>query len=416
MAPLVVIGGGVVGLSCAFSLVERGAKVTVIESRDGAHGASLVNAGWVTPSLADPVPAPGLVGSSMKWMLKADSPLYIRPGSMPGMSRWLFDFWRHCNARDFKAGGEACSELGRSTMELFDQMQSRGVEFEMHADGLLHAYMNPLMMEHDHAALASIIDKSIRMPEIMDGDAVRAFEPAIGDAIQGGFWFDSDRSVQPGSLVDGLRDWLTEMGVEFRTDTTVTGFEKGGSGITAVNTNRGTIQCDGAVIAAGVHSGQVSALAGRPLPIQGGKGYCLNYSPPPVEAKHPIYLHEARVAVTPFDGALRLAGTMEFSGINEVVRPKRVAALSRAASKMLRNVSPDPNKADSIGSGLRPMAPDGIPVIGLLNGYSNLSVATGHAMLGVTLGPSTGDVVAELMMTGKTPEVIKPFSPARFRA
>lgn len=416
MAPLVVIGGGVIGLSCAYFLRERGADVIVIESREGAHGASLVNAGWVTPSLADPVPAPGLVRTSMKWMLKSDSPLYIRPGSMPGMSRWLFDFWRHCNERDFKAGGDACSELGRSTMGLFDRMKNAGVEFEMHADGLLHAYTNTNMMEHDHAALAKIIDSTITMPDMMDGDAVRAFDPAIGDSINGGFWFDSDRSVQPASFTDGLRDWLTDHGVEFKTSTTVTGFERGGAGITAVQTTNGTVKCDGAVIAAGVHTGAVSRLAGRPLPIQGGKGYCLNYSPSPVEARHPIYLHEARVAVTPFDGALRLSGTMEFSGINEVVRPERLGAISRAASRMLRNVSPDPGQATSNGSGLRPMAPDGIPVIGLLNGYSNLSVATGHAMLGLTLGPSTGDVVAELMTTGKTPDVIKPFSPARFRA
>jgi D-amino-acid dehydrogenase len=335
---------------------------------------------------------------------------------MPGMSRWLFDFWRHCNERDFKAGGDACSELGRTTMGLFDKMAEAGVQFEMHADGLLHAYMTTAAMEHDYRALESIIDASIKMPAMMDGDAVRAFEPAMGDSIQGGFWFDSDRSVQPGVLVEGLQTWLANNGVKFLTSTTVTGFERGGSGITAVQTTAGTLACDGAVIAAGVHTGAVSKLAGRPLPIQGGKGYCLSYSPPPVVAKHPIYLHEYRVAVTPFNDSLRLAGTMEFSGINEVVRTERVGALSRAASKMMRDVPADPSKASWIGSGLRPMAPDGIPVIGLLNGYSNLAVATGHAMLGLTLGPSTGDVVAELLTTGKVPDVIAPFAPARFRA
>ncbi len=416
MAPLVVIGGGVIGLCSAYSLVERGIDVTVVESRDGAHGASVVNAGWVTPSLADPVPAPGLVRTSMKWMLRADSPLYIRPASMPGMSRWLFDFWRHCNERDFKAGGEACSALGRSTMPLFDRMKNAGVEFEMHADGLLHAYLSTATMEHDYRALESILDVSITMPNMMTGDEARAFEPALGESVQGGFWFDSDRSVQPGSFVDGLRDWLADHGVVFRTGTHVTGFQKRGAGIAAVETSTGTIVCDGAVIAAGAHSGAISRLAGRPIPIQGGKGYCLNYAPPPVIAKHPTYLHEARVAVTPFNGSLRLAGTMEFSGINEVVREKRLAAISRAASKMLRNVSPDPAQATSTGSGLRPMAPDGIPVIGLLNGYGNLAIATGHAMLGLTLGPSTGDVVADLMATGTIPPVIEPFSPARFRA
>jgi D-amino-acid dehydrogenase len=416
MARYVVVGGGVIGLCAAYFLKERGAEVTVVDARDAAYGASLVNAGWITPSLSDPVPAPGLVRTSMKWMLKADSPLYIHPRSAPKMAAWLADFWRHCNERDFRYGMEATADLNRTTMALYDRMVEAGVSFEMHKDGLLFAYKNPVTMEKDLRALEPLNAYGYPTPPAMGGDEVRAFEPALGRNVQSGYWFPQERSVRPNTLVEGLHAWLEERGVEFRYRSEVTAFVKGGCGISAVQTNRGPISCDGAVIAAGARSGELARLTGAAIPLQGGKGYSLDYAPPPAEVKHPIYLHEARVAVTPFDGAVRLAGTMEFSGINDTIRSARVSAISRTASTMLASWPADPARASSIGGGLRPMTPDGIPVIGLIPGYCNLTVATGHAMLGVTLGPSTGDVIAEILTEGRVPDVVKPFSPARFRA
>ncbi|MGH2548834.1 MAG: NAD(P)/FAD-dependent oxidoreductase [Thermomicrobiales bacterium] len=414
MSRIVVIGGGVVGLCSAYFLHQRGADVTVLVAREGAHGASLVNAGWITPSLATPVPAPGLIRTSMKWMLKSDSPLYIHPRSAPSMANWLADFWKHCNERDFRAGLAATAEFGRPTMTLYEVMTVAGVEFKMHRDGVLHAYKNPAAMEHDRQALAGLNAFGYTMPDPMDGNAVREFEPALGPAVNAGYWIRQERSVHPESLIDGLRAWLIKRRVDFRTSHQVTGFTRGGCGISAVQTNRGSIECDGAVICAGVWSSELTAMAGVKLPLQGGKGYSLDYSPPPVDVKHPIYLHEARVAVTPFNGAVRLAGTMEFSGINEVVRRPRVEAISRTASTMLSGWPSNPTAASKIGSGLRPMTPDGIPVIGLLAGYCNLAVATGHAMLGVTLGPATGNAIAEMLVNGRVPNAVKPFSPARF--
>lgn len=414
MSRIVVIGGGVIGLCSAYFLHQRGADVTVVESREGAHGASLVNAGWITPSLSDPVPAPGLVRTSMKWMLRSDSPLYIHPRSAPSMAGWLAEFWKHCNERDFRYGMTATAELGSPTMTLYELMKVAGVEFEMHQDGLLFAYKHAATMEHDRQGLTALSAFGYEMPDPMDGPAIRDFEPALGSSVNGGFWIRQERSVRPGSLVDGLRAWLIKRKVEFRFGHQVTGFTRAGCGIGAVETNRGPITCDGAVIAAGVWSGQLTALAGVKLPLQGGKGYSLDYTPPPAEIRHPIYLHEARVAVTPFDGAVRLAGTMEFSGINEIVRPARVEAISRAASTMLAGWPASPDRATTIGSGLRPMTPDGIPVIGLLSGYCNLAVATGHAMLGVTLGPATGNAIAEMLVNGRVPKAANPFSPSRF--
>lgn len=412
---VVVIGGGVIGLCTAFSLRQRGADVTVIEQEAGAHGASVVNAGWVTPSLSDPVPAPGLVKTSLKWMRHSDSPLYIRPLSAPKMLPWLFSFWRHCNAKDFNAGMVATAELNRTTMALYDALQAAGVAFEEHRDGLLFAYKNPETMEHDLRALEPLNAYGYPTPPSLNRQAVRDFEPSLGGAVQAGYWLQQERSVRPDSLASGLRAWLEAHEVEFRSRSRVTGFSAAEESVQRVMTTTGAVMCDAAVICAGAWSGQVAALAGAKLPVQGGKGYSLDYTPPPVAVGRPIYLHEARVAVTPFDGSVRLAGTMEFSGINAVERPARIAALSRTASTMLSNWPANPAAAQRRGNGLRPMTPDGIPVLGLLPGFRNLAVATGHAMLGITLGPATGDTIAETVLMGRAPEILEPFSPARFR-
>lgn len=414
MGRIVVVGGGVIGLCAAYSLRQRGADVTVIEARDGAHGASVVNAGWITPSLTEPVPAPGLVKTSIKWMAKGDSPLYIHPASAPKLAPWLIAFWRKCNHRDHLRGMEATSELARRTMQTFDEMKAAGVRYEEHQDGLLYAYQSMETLQKDWEALTPLNKFGYTVPPILDAQAVHDFDPVLGPSVSGGYWFQQDRSVRPDSLTSGLREWLEERNVEFRSATRVTGFDAPDGTVRAVGTTSGAIPCDGAVIAAGVWTGEVARLAGVKLPIQGGKGYCLDYTPAPQTFSRPLYLHEARVAVTPFDGGVRLAGTMEFSGINDIMRPKRVAALSRTASTMLKDFPADPKHATRIGNGLRPMTPDGLPVIGLLRGHRNLAVASGHAMLGVTLGTVTGEAVAETVLTGTAPEVVRPFDPGRF--
>jgi D-amino-acid dehydrogenase len=167
------------------------------------------------------------------------------------------------------------------------------------------------------------------------------------------------------------------------------------------------------LIAAGARTGALAKTVGVRLSIQGGKGYCLDYAPPPVPVGRPLDFAESRFACTPMNGMVRLAGTMELSGINEIVRPERVAAIARGASRGLRDWPADPSRA-KIDSGLRPMTPDGLPVIGMLRGYRNFAVASGHAMLGLTLAASTGDAVAELITTGHAPDVLRPFDPARF--
>lgn len=413
MEHVVVVGGGVIGLSTAYALRKRGVRVTVVETHAGSNGASVVNAGWICPALSGPVPAPGLVGQSLKWMLRSDSPLYIKPALDFDYLRWLLDFWRHCNARAYTHALEATTALNARTFELFDDMQASGVRYEAYKSGILFVFHSVANLEHELRALEPLKKYGIVPPTPYGAKDVRALEPSLSDWINGGFWHEGERHVRPDTLTTGLAEWLKARDVVFRTHTRVTGVEHANGQARAVDTADGRIPADAVVLAAGARTGELTKALGVTLPIQGGKGYCLDYAPPPVPLGRPIDIAEARVVGSPMSGMIRIAGTMELSGINDIVRQERVAALARGAARAFTGW-PEGTGGATVGSGLRPITPDGLPVIGWLPGFRNLAVASGHAMLGVTLAASTGDAVADLITTGQAPDVIEPFDPARF--
>ena len=417
---VVVVGGGIIGLCTAFALHQRGVTVMVLDAGPAERAASHVNAGWVTPSLAEPVPAPGLMATSLRWMLRSDNPLYIRPRLDPSFLRWTLRFWRHCNARDYLAGTEAVASFGARSLALYDAMREAGVRYEEHREGLLFAYRTTAALEHDYAALEPIRRFGFEISALMDGDELRALEPSLSETVSGGYWLPQERSVRPDTLVRGLTDYFQGHGVEVRRDTLVTGIETTGRQSTAVFAGGERIPAGMVVVAAGAWTPRLLKLLRVSVPIEAGKGYSIDLTPAPSlphPVSRPLYLHETRVAITPLDGMIRLAGTMELSGLNHDVRQERVAAIARSAGWAIRGW-PEPTPTTGPGvrvwNGPRPMTPDGLPVIGRLPGFGNLIVASGHAMLGLTLAPATGEAVAELITCDRAPDVIAPFDPARF--
>lgn len=410
---VVVIGAGIIGLSAAWALHKRGWDVTVVTAREPGFGASRVNAGWLIPGHSDPVPSPGLVGTSLKWMRSSASPLYIQPRPSLELVRWLTQFWRHCNEQDYWRGAEALVELGRTTWDRLDDMRADGMAFEEHRDGILYVFQSPADLDHEleHFARFSPAGMGVQGPIL--GDDLRDLEPVLSDRIRGGIWLTQERSVRPDTIIAALVDWATTHGVDLRSGVRVEGLTIDHDRVTNVVLDHGRLETDAVLIAAGAWSPQIARYAKRRVPIQAGKGYALDYRPAPVDLRHPLEVFDHRHAITPLNGMIRLAGTMEFSGIDERIRPERVEAIVHGAANTIRDWPLDLSRP-LVSTGLRPMSADGLPLIGWLRGYRNLAIASGHGMLGLTLGPATGTAIADLMTDGSSRELLQPFDPARF--
>jgi D-amino-acid dehydrogenase len=419
---VVIVGSGVIGLATAYALATRGAAVTVVADRPLGGGASGNNAGWVVPAESGPMPAPGLVLQALRWMVRPDSPVYVRPIASPSFIRFMVGMARACSARAYAAAFDATAGLARGTLDELDRWAADGIAFESHEAGELRVWIEPRELRKAADDLPRYERAGFR-PELLDGAAARALVPALSDAVVGAVRFPGARHVRPRSVLDALARRATELGVTFVDGHVERGLVRGSGEVEleveggrggAADGNR-NLRGDALVIAAGAWSGRVAAAFGAALPIRPGKGYSLDYEPPVLDSELPLMLAEAHCVMTPLYGATRLAGTMEFGGFDEAVSATRVRALRRAPSRYLRDWQPDA-PATPPTAGLRPMTPDGLPVIGRLAAGRSLYVASGHAMLGLTLAPRTGRLLAEMILDGAEPEVLGPFSPGRFRA
>jgi D-amino-acid dehydrogenase len=413
MSRTVIVGGGVIGLACAYSLRQQGEEVTVLEQGEIGGGCSLGNAGWITPSLAEPLPAPGLTWTSLRWMFDRDSPLHIDPRAAPHLAGWLWRFWRHCNAADFKNGCEAWTQLAGDLMPAFDSLERESAELEMHREGMLLVFLRESTMRHVLKAMSEAHASGGHELQPMVGAELHRFEPGLASGVTAGIWVKGERHVRPESLCAALLSRIVKLGVDVRTKVEVTGGVPEGARIRAVRTAGGDVSGDRFLIAAGARSGMLSAsLAGVPLPVQAGKGYSITVATPTPPMRRALYLEEARVGCSPFAGGYRLAGTMELSGINEHLVPERVAAIRRAATRYLQVSAAEVQGTEWVG--MRPITPDGLPIIGALPGVENVFVATGHGMLGVTAALATGALVAGLLRDGGATLDHSPFRPGRF--
>ena len=395
---VVIVGGGVIGLSTAFYCLLAGRKVTVLERLPAQRdGCSFGNAGMIVPSHFVPLAAPGMVALGLKWMWNSESPFYVKPRLDTDLLYWAWQFWRASTAARVRQAAPVLRDLSLASRALFEELATKhDLEFGLEKRGLLMLCRTEHALAEE-ARMAARANELGLPAEVLDARQAAEREPGARLDVAGAVYFPRDCHLTPERFVHALQRRLVEMGGEFLANTEVTGWRRSGAQLIAVETSAGAIEADGFVLSGGSWSPGIARGLGLNLPLQAGKGYSVTLPSPRRLPSICSILTEARVAVTPMGAALRVGGTMEISGLNEEINPARVRGLVRA----LQQYYPDFRFEDFDGlpawRGLRPVSPDGLPYLGRTRSVANLVIATGHAMMGLSLAPVTGKIVADVL-------------------
>lgn len=410
---VVVVGGGVVGAACAYYLAEDGWLVTIVERDRFGAGCSHANCGFVCPSHVLPLAGPGAIGEALRSLGRRGSPLSIRPRLDRALWAWLWAFARRCNRRDMLAAGRAIQPLLVESMKEYRRLVEAGLlDCQWQERGLLFVYASPNEFEAYAETDRLLRDEFDESAERIDGDALLQFEPALAEGLAGGWHYREDAHLRPDLLMASWRATLERRGVEVREQREMRGLRTAENGDAVIETSDGDLAADAFVVTAGALTARWAGSLGCRIPIQPGKGYSLTMPRPPFCPTIPLIFPETRVAVTPLQDAFRLGSTMEFAGFDDSLPARRLQLLRDGAAPYLRQL---PDTADAEPwFGWRPMTPDGLPIIDRSPAAGNVWIAAGHNMLGVSMAPATGRLVAELL-DGRPPSIDpRPYSVLRF--
>lgn len=439
---IVIIGGGVIGLSTAYYCLRRGHSVTVIERNGGQRdGCSFHNAGMVVPSHFVPLAAPGMVALGLKWMWNPASPFYIKPRLNADLLSWGMKFWRAATPDHVRRAAPLLRDLSLASRDCFEAFANDRSRRREAADGAGAKSPNPpphaggcddttdfgfvkkglLMLckeRHtlDEEAKTAEQSRALGIPaEVLDAKQVAALDPGARLDIAGAVYFPKDCHLVPARFMAALQNEVERLGGKFLWNREVADWKIENRRIIAITDSKNAkIEADEFVLCGGSWSPLLAGKLGLNIPIQAGKGYSLTLQKPRQLPEICSILTEARVAVTPMAGTLRVGGTMEIAGLNEDISPVRVQGIVNSFCRYF----PEFRREDFDGiqpwRGLRPCSPDGLPYVGRTKKFENLSLATGHAMMGLSLGPATGTLMAEILSGEKPATDIAMLSPDRF--
>jgi D-amino-acid dehydrogenase len=411
---VIVVGGGIIGACCAHYLARSGRPVTILDRGEFGRGCSHANCGFVCPSHVLPLAMPGAVRSALATLFQSNSPLKLRPATVLANPRWFLRFARRCNARDMLAAGRAIQAILASSRSLFEELiREESIDCEWESKGLLFVFRSAKAFEH-HAATDDVLREQFNLrSRRFDAAELLAIEPALKPGCAGGVLYESDAHLRPDRLMSELRLVLCGRGVEIREHCEGTGFNRDGTTARAVRTPSGEIEGDHFILATGAWTPLLNRELGCRIPILPGKGYSITMPRPAVCPRYPLIFEEHRVAVTPFQSGYRLGSTMEFAGYDATLDRSRLSILTDAAKLYLREPLAEPVQEEWWG--WRPMTYDGLPIIDRSPALANVLIAAGHNMLGLSMAPATGKLVAG-MLKGDRPHIDPtPYRIGRFR-
>jgi D-amino-acid dehydrogenase len=397
-----------VGLATAWHLQERGVEVTVLDRHGVASGASWGNAGWLTPGLAMPLADPSLWAYGLRAMLDPSAALSV-PFRFDG-ALWAFlaRFMAHATPGAWRHAMAALTPIDRIALDAYDELEAGGVHATSYPSRWVVGFerereSRPFVDELRGAARAG---QEIRLSRVPDGVRV----PHLSRSVRSIWTLEGQRYIDPGSYVQALATSVSARGAKVLSDARVESVRAVPGGAEVAVHGHDTVTSDAVVVATGAWLPELARQLGVRTRVQAGRGYSFSVPVDGLPIDHPVYFPARRVACTPYQGRLRVAGTMEFRGPDEPLQPARVRAIASSVRDLFEGVDLDAREDEWVGS--RPVTPDGLPLVGR-TAAPGVYVAGGHGMWGMVLGPATGRALAGLITTGRTPEEILPFDPLR---
>lgn len=408
---VLIVGGGVIGVCCALEIVRQGREVVLLDKSDIGSECSFANAGVISPSHAVPLAAPGIVAKGLKWLLNPESPFYLKPRLDIDLALWLWRFYRAARHERMLRALTVMHDFLELSADMHESWaQKGGSSYQYHRNGLIQIYETAKGMTEARREFQLLSDHGIPVCE-MNETQLKQNLGALPPTAQGAMFFPKDGHVEPALFVERTASKARDAGADLRSGVEVLGFQVTGRRITAVRTTQGEWSASEIILCGGAWTGELSRQLGLRLSLQPAKGYSITVSRPSGHPEIPFTVAESKVYITPMGKQLRFAGTLELAGMDFSVTQRRVNAILKVARRF---VSWPKDDKGELWTGLRPCSPDGLPYIGRPRRYANLVLAVGHAMQGLTLGPGTGRLVAELVLGKRTSISSELLSPDRY--
>jgi D-amino-acid dehydrogenase len=413
MSKVLIIGGGIVGLTSAYYLQKKGYEITILDKGDITDNCSFGNAGMIVPSHFVPLAAPGMIKQGIRWMFNSKSPFYVRPSLNANLINWGLKFMKHATTKHVSQSAEPLRDLSLLSKKLYEGLAKEpDFDFELTNNGILAFYKTEKAGEEEAHLATRAIELGLDMA-VLSADECSALQPDLKLDVLGAVHYRCDAHLYPTKLMSALLKYLTDNGVNIVRNKEVDQIEVVGNRIMKVFTGNQGWEADQYVIATGSWSPAVAKMADIKISLMPGKGYSFMEPEPQNRLTIPALLCEARVAITPMNGQIRYGGTMELDKINNRINMQRVKGIVESVPAYFPDLKPALPAEKDIWYGFRPSSPDGLPYIGRSEKRENLIIATGHGMMGLSLGPATGLLVSQVVAGMATDLKLEPFAVVR---